>query len=162
MSAGRIAIATLVAGVLDIGIALIFAWTINGTSPSRVLSGIAMGPFGSAVRDVPWAPIAGLAIHFAIMTAMVAAFALAVSRFPAPMVRLGPVLTGALYGLGLYAFMYWIVLPMRWPQIHPVTELAPIARAVFAHVVMVGLPIAFLLRPRGAAPALIIPATAGP
>jgi hypothetical protein len=96
------------------------------------------------------------------MTAMVAAFALAASRFPAAMLRLGPVLTGTLYGLGLYAFMYWIVLPLRWPQVHPATEFAPVARALFAHVVTVGLPIAFLIRPRGAGPDLTIPATAGP
>lgn len=160
MSAGRIAIATLVAGVLDIGIAFIFAWINNGTGPARVLAGITTGPFGSDVGGAPWAPAAGLAIHFAIMTVMVTAFALAASRLPGPMLRLGPVATGTLYGLGLYAFMYWIVLPLRWPQVHPVSNLAPVARAIFAHVVMVGLPIAFLLWPRGAAP--LVPATAGP
>ncbi len=161
MRAGRIAIATLVAGVLDIGIAFLFAAINSGGTPARVLTGIATGPFGADVSEAAWAPAAGLAIHFAIMTCMVAAFAFAASRFPATVLRLGPVITGTLFGLGLYGFMYWIVLPLRWPEVHPVTGLAPVARAIFAHVVMVGLPIAFLLWPRGTARDDAIPVAAG-
>jgi hypothetical protein len=161
MSAGRIAFATLVAGVLDIGIAFIFSAMLSGNTPDRVLAGIASGPFGAEAAGASWAPAVGLAIHLAIMTVMVAAFAFVASRFPGPLLRFGPVLTGILYGLGLYAFMYWIVLPMRWPEVHPVTAFAPVARAIFAHVVMVGLPIAFILWPRGAVRSVAIPATAG-
>jgi hypothetical protein len=83
-----------------------------------------------------------------------------VNRHPALLIRLGPVLIGTIYGLCLYAFMYWIVLPLRWPEVHPQTALAPVARAIFAHVVMVGLPIAFILWPRGVAQGAIMPATA--
>ena len=161
MGAGRIAFATLVAGVLDIGIAFVFAGIVSGGTPSRVLAGIASGPFGADAAGAPWAPAVGLAIHFAIMSVMVSFFALVAGRFPGALLRAGPVLTGIAYGLGLYAFMYWIVLPMRWPEVHPQTALAPVARAVFAHVVMVGLPIAFILWPRGAARSVPIPATAG-
>lgn len=161
MGAGRIAFATLVAGVLDIGIAFTFAAYLSGGTPARVLAGIASGPFGAEVAGAPWAPAVGLAIHFSIMAVMVGFFAFIASRFPGALLRLGPVLTGIVYGLVLYAFMYWVVLPLRWPEVHPQTGLAPVARAIFAHVVMVGLPIAFILWPRGAARSVAIPATAG-
>lgn len=160
MNAGRIAFATLVAGVLDIGIAFSYAAYLSGSMPARVLAGIASGPFGADVVGASWAPAAGLAIHFAIMTVMVTAFAFVAGRYPGALLRLGPVLAGTLYGLGLYAFMYWIVLPLRWPEVHPQVALGPVLRAIFAHVVTVGLPIAFILWPRGAARGAAMPATA--
>ena len=161
MSAGRIAFAILVAGILDIASAFTFSAMLSGNTPSRVLAGIASGPFGADAAAAPWAPAAGLAIHFAIMAVMVAFFAFVASRFPGVLLRVGPVLTGIVYGLGLYAFMYWVVLPLRWPEVHPQMALAPVARAIFAHVVMVGLPIAFILWPRGAVRGVAMPATAG-
>lgn len=146
MIAKRTAIATAVAGVLDILSAFVFAG-MNGGTPARVLTGIASGPFGRAVLEQPWAPALGLAIHFAIMTAMVSVYALVAARQPRLLARTGPVLAGIGYGLALYLFMYWIVLPLRWPDIHPLTQFGQIAKAVFAHVVCVGLPIAFLAGP---------------
>ena len=147
MRARRIAIATAVAGTLDILSAFVFAG-MNGATPARVLAGIASGPFGPGVTDEPWAPAAGLAIHFAIMTVMVGVYAALAARRPEPFRRAGPVLAGAAYGLLLYAVMYWIVLPLRWPDIHPLTQFGPVAKALFAHLVCVGLPIAFLAGPQ--------------
>ncbi len=147
MGLGRIGIATLVAGVLDIASAFVFAG-MNGGSPARVLAGIASGPFGPDVVQAPWAPSAGLAIHFSIMAAMVTFYAVLAARQRQLFTRVGPVLTGVSYGLVLYVWMYWIVLPLRWPDIHPLTHFSHIAKAVFAHVVCVGLPIAFLAGPR--------------
>ncbi|MGQ0659735.1 hypothetical protein [Sphingosinicella sp.] len=147
MDMRRVAIATLVAGVLDIASAFVFAG-MNGGTPARVLAGIASGPFGPGVTQEPWAPALGLAIHFAIMTAMVAFYAALAARQSELLARLGPVLAGVGYGLLLYAFMYWVVLPLRWPDVHPVVDADRVAKAVFAHVVLVGLPIAFLIGPR--------------
>ena len=157
MDMRRVAIATLVAGVLDIASAFVFA-AMNGGTPARVLAGIASGPFGAGAAQAPWAPAAGLAIHFAIMSVMVAFYAAFAIRRPELLIRAGPILAGTVYGLLLYAFMYWIVLPLRWPDNHPLTGLGQIAKAVFAHVVCVGLPIAYLVGPRRGASA---PAPAG-
>lgn len=154
MGLGRIAVATLVAGALDIASAFVFAG-INGAAPARVLAGIATGPFGPDVVQEPWAPALGLAIHFAIMTAMVTFYALLAARQPQWFARVGPVLAGVGYGLLLYIFMYWLVLPLRWPDIHPLTQFSQIAKAVFAHVVCVGLPIAFLAGPRSGVAAAV-------
>ncbi len=149
MKAGRIALATLVAGALDIG-SVFFYVAMLGGGQARMLAAIATGPFGRDVAGLAWAPALGLAVHFAIMGVMVAFYAFVADRYPEPLRRLGPVAAGIGYGLGIYVFMFWVVLPLRWPDIHPVTDFWPVARMVFSHVVMVGLPIAFLLRPRGA------------
>lgn len=149
MDGRRIALTILVAGTLDILSAFIFAG-LNGVAPTRILSGIASGPFG-AMQESAASGALGLAIHFAIMTAMVAAYALAAQRAPGPFRRVGPVAAGIGYGLALYVFMYWVVLPLRWPAVHPLIDAAQIAKAVFAHVVCVGLPIAFMIGPKAVA-----------
>ena len=151
MNPSRMALAILVAGVLDIGFAILNA-TVGGGGAARMLAGIATGPFGGRVAALPWAPALGLAVHFALMGVMVAGFAWAARRFPERLLRIGPAVAGIGYGLVLYGLMFWVVLPLRWPEMHPVADLWPVARMVFAHVVLVGLPIAFILWPRGAAP----------
>ena len=161
MNLGRIALATLVAGVLDIGSVFVFV-AINGGEQARMLAAIASGPFGREVIGQAWAPALGLAVHFAIMSGMVAFFAVAADRFPELLRRVGPVAAGIGYGLGLYVLMFWIALPLRWPDIHPVTDFWPVARMVFSHIFMVGLPIAFILWPRGADQGAAVPAAATP
>lgn len=146
MDGRRIALTILVAGTLDIISAFVFAG-MNGGTPMRVLGAIASGPFGAMPASATSAGL-GLAIHFAIMTAMVAAYAFAADRAPGPFRKVGPVVAGIGYGLALYLFMYWVVLPLRWPDLHPLTDIVQIAKAVFAHVVCVGLPIAFLIGPK--------------
>jgi len=148
MDGRRITLTILVAGVLDILSAFFFAG-MNGGTPIRVLSAIASGPFGAMEASAASAAL-GLAIHFAIMTLMVAAYAFAVDRAPGPFRRIGPIVAGIGYGLALYLFMYWVVLPLRWPSLHPLIDAGQIAKAVFAHVVCVGLPIAFMIGPKSA------------
>lgn len=160
MNASRVALATLVAGALDIG-SVFFYIAVLGGDQARMLAAIASGPFGRDIVEQGWAPALGLAVHFAIMAVMVAFYAFVADRFPEPLARLGPVMAGIGYGLGLYLFMFWVVLPLRWPDVHPNTELWPVARMILSHVVMVGLPIAFILRPRGAPQGEEMPVPAG-
>lgn len=159
MNAGRVAVATLVAGALDIGSVLVYG-AVLGSDQARMLASIAAGPFGNGVVERAGAPALGLGVHFALMAAMVAVYALAADRYPEPLRRLGPARAGIGYGLLLYLVMFWIVLPLRWPEVHPNTDLWPVVRMIFSHVVMVGLPIAFILRPRGAATSAGMPAAA--
>src|SRR3546814_9468929 len=77
-----IVVATLVAGTLDILSAFVFAG-IAGMTPMGVLQFVASGPFGDAPTATPgWAAV-GLAVHFAIMACMVAAYMIVAPRFPA-------------------------------------------------------------------------------
>ncbi len=144
MRAKWIATAIAVCGVLDIiyalGLALLKGGTIKG-----LLLGVAAGPFAAAPRE--WGvlgPAAGLATHFAIMTVMVLVY-FQIGRLPAVR-RLSPWLAGCVYGLGLYAVMYLIVLPLRWPALYPDLSATGMALAILPHVMLVGLPLAFIER----------------
>ena len=137
-----ILIATLVAGTLDILYAFVFAG-MAGMSPGGVLTYVASGPFGDAVRDggTGWA-LVGLAVHFAIMACMAAAFVLAARRLPV-LVR-HPVAAGLAYGFLLWLIMYWVVKPLRWPDA-PLPHTAwGIGNALFSHCLLVGIPIALV------------------
>lgn len=135
--------ATLVCGTLDMGYALLTNG-LNGVAPGGVLRGIAVGPFGKGAKEWGLGGAAvGLAVHFLIMAAMVLGFLWAVRRWPNILRQ--PILTGAIYGTLLYVFMYWIVLPLRWPSAAPTFDIARIAPALFPHVVLVGIPMALLV-----------------
>jgi hypothetical protein len=137
-----IALAALLAGTLDIISAFVFAG-MAGMTPGGVLTYVASGPFGDAVRNggAGWAA-AGLAVHFAIMTCMAAAYFLAASRLPV-LVR-HPVPAGLAYGVLLWLIMYWMVKPLRWPEA-PLPHTAwGIGNALFSHCILVGLPIALV------------------
>lgn len=153
----KIALATLVAGMLDIISAFYFAGRA-GKSPADVLHFVASGPFGDhALHGTGWA-IAGLAVHFAIMAVMAAAYVIFAPNFPALYNK--PWVAGLLYGLLLWAIMYWIVRPLRWPAMAlPAAwngmssgKVAySIGNALFSHCILVGLPIAFIARMGGGA-----------
>ena len=142
-----IVIATVIAGTLDILSAFVYAILANGT-PLGVLSGI-----GSAVVDreafaSPYIlPAIGLALHFGIMLVMATVYLLAASRIG--LLNRLPVLSGVGYGLVLWAVMYWVVLPQRWPTMFPVDpRLDPkgFTEDLFSHIVLVGIPIALVAR----------------
>ncbi|HEY6816514.1 MAG TPA: hypothetical protein VI168_13315 [Croceibacterium sp.] len=128
--------ATLVAGTLDI----LFAFAIAG-AVEPVLRTVASGPLGDAVADGPLGAPLGLLVHFAIMAAMVAAWFVA-ARFAPVLVRRW-IAFGLLYGVALWLAMYWVVMPLRWESYVRPDEPLAIARQLFAHCVLVGLPIAW-------------------
>jgi hypothetical protein len=135
-------IATLVAGTLDILSAFVFAH-LAAMGPESVLRFVASGPFGDAVREggTGWA-LAGLAVHFAIMACMVTAYMIVAPRFPALLRH--PIPAGIAYGILLWLVMYWIVRPLRWPEMPLPHGLYGIATALFSHCILVGLPIAWI------------------
>jgi len=136
--------AWLVCGTLDIVYAALLSVALGGTARGMLLL-VASGPFGNGVADWGVAgAIAGLLVHYGIMAVMVLVFGLLVQR--SPLGTMSPWLSGLLYGLALYLVMYWIVLPLRFPAIHPVTDPVKIFRALFPHIVLVGWPMAFIAR----------------
>jgi hypothetical protein len=128
--------ATLVAGTLDI----LFAFIIAG-AVEPVLRTVASGPLGDAIADGALGAPLGLLVHFAIMAVMAAAWILAASLLP-PLAQHWLV-AGLLYGVVLWIVMYWIVMPLRWDSYTTPHEPMAIARQLFAHCVLVGLPIAW-------------------
>lgn len=134
--------AWLICGTLDIGWAAINT-ALGGGSVAAMLRFVAAGPFPAAGDWGLGGAALGLAVHFALMAVMVAVYGLAAARGITG--RLGPWwLTGVLYGLALYLVMYWLVMPTRWPSVHPGANPVSMAKAIFAHVALVGLPMAWI------------------
>lgn len=142
--ASTIATATLVAGTLDIASAFVFT-AMAGGSALGMLSYVASGPFGTPPLppSMAWGFL-GLFVHYAIMTCMVTAYVLIAPRFPALFNR--PILAGILYGLLLWAIMYWVVRPLRFGHFPLPVTLKGISQQWFSHLLLVGIPIAVIAK----------------
>jgi len=140
--------AWLLCGTLDIVYAAVSS-LLQGGTVSSMLHAVASGPFGDAARG--WGiggDIAGLATHYAIMGAMVAAWFFVARRWTA-LTEWPWWLTGTIYGLILYYIMNGIVLPLRFGLPFPPTDLVKGAIALFPHIFFVGWPLAWLTRKGG-------------
>lgn len=135
--------AGLLCGVLDITAAFV-TWAPKGISPARILRGIAGGLLGPRASQGGAATAAlGLAIHFLIAFSAAAVF-YAISRRVGFLIEQA-VLSGVLYGVAVYLFMYWVVVPLSRLPRRPFSW-TPTIIAVVTHIVCVGLPIALVVR----------------
>jgi len=132
----------LTAGVLDILDAFVIS-LVNGATPVRVLHAIASGALGRAAYEggVPAAAL-GLALHFVIATSAAATYWLASLTLPILLRR--PVISGLLFGLAVWAFMYQVVLPITFGRAYVVPTLPQLANQLAIHALGVGLPIALI------------------
>jgi uncharacterized membrane protein YagU involved in acid resistance len=138
-----IALAGLIAGTLDISDALIF-YGLRGVPPIRILQGIASGLLGrSAFSQGMRSALLGLALHFFIAYTVAAIYIVASRKLP---LFRHPFLYGTFYGIGVYAVMNYIVLPLSkiGPRPHP--PLVPFINGVAALIVCIGIPIALIAR----------------
>ena len=133
-----IAWATLVAGTLDILLATMLS-LVRGGSPADMLRFVASGPFPDATNMGTSGALLGLVTHFALMAIMAAVFVIAAQRLPALTAK--PIQWGVIYGLVTYVVMNLIVVPLRFPAAWPPKPIG-IATQLFAHIVLVGIPIA--------------------
>ena len=134
-----IALATLVAGTLDIAFAMTLTLLFGREIPDMLRS-VASGPFKGASEWGTNGAILGLLVHFALMAVMVTVF-VAVAR-QKPDLTASPIKWGVIYGLVTYVVMNLVVVPLRfgnWPP-KPLS----IATQLFAHIVLVGIPIALI------------------
>lgn len=137
-----ILVATLVCGTLDILLA-IFLTLSRGREPAAMLRYVASGPFPGAMEWGAAGSALGLLTHFTLMAIMVAIFVAAVRGRPTLLDR--PAISGIAYGLITYVTMNLIIVPLRFPAAFPPQPLG-IATQLFAHIVLVGLPTAFIAR----------------
>jgi hypothetical protein len=135
-----IAIATAVAGTLDILFAMILT-VFFGREIGNMLRYVGSGPFPQATEMGTNGAILGLLVHFALMAIMAAVYVIAAQRMPALLQR--PIQWGVLYGLVTYVVMNWLIVPMRFDTPLPPSALS-IATQLFAHIVLVGIPIALI------------------
>lgn len=135
-------VATLVCGTLDILFAVILT-LLRGREPMAMLRFVASGPFAQATDWGVAGSVLGLLVHFTLMAVMVAIFVIAARNRPALLDK--PLLSGVVYGLITYVVMNLLVVPLRFPAAWPPPPLS-IATQLFAHIMLVGVPTAFISR----------------
>lgn len=135
-------LATLVAGTLDIGAAML----TNPQVPARVvLQSVAGGWMGSEAYRGGWpAAWLGLASHFVLMLGIAAVFVLAAARAPALRRLWFP--AGVAFGLVVWLAMTYVVVPLSASTLTPPTTLAAALKPIVIHILCVGLPIAWIVR----------------
>src|SRR6266404_9038085 len=137
-----IGFAGLIAGILDIISAFVIAG-IKGTGSIRMLQGIASGLLGQRSFEGGMATAGlGLAIHFLIAFTAAVVFYAASRKFSS--LTQHAVVSGLLYGIAVYVFMYWMVVPLAFPNArHSVSR---DVTAVIVHMLLIGLPISLIVR----------------
>lgn len=134
----------LLCGTLD-GIYATALTGLRGGDVGGLWRGVAAGPFGDGAQA--WGMggvLAGVAVHFAIMAAMVAWGLLLVSK--SQLGQMAPWKAGTFYGLVLYGVMYGLVLQWRFGAPFPNPDKIKLALGLFPHIFLVGIPIFALAR----------------
>lgn len=135
----------LIAGTLDITGACVVSWFRAGVTPERVLQSVASGLLGAASYEGGAKTAAlGLVLHYLIATIWTVVFYLASRKLSFLIDR--PVTWGLVYGVIVYAFMNFVVLPLsKFPQRTPPRLSGRIIGLVII-MFCIGLPIAAIVR----------------
>ena len=133
--------AGLVVGVLDISSAFVIWWQ-RGVGARHGLQGIAAGLLGAKSFDGGLVTASlGLGLHFFVAFVVVSIFYLASRKIE--FLTIHPVVSGMLYGIGVYIVMYWFVLPMAFPTFQH--RMGNELLAVAIHISLIGLPCALIV-----------------
>ena len=135
---------SLIAGTLDICAACLTAWLRAGLGPIRLCQFVASALLGPAAFDggVQTA-LLGLALHFLIATIWTIVFYFASRKFLFLVER--PVQFGLIYGIAVYLFMNFVVIPLSRITPRPATITG---RTIGLLTIMfcIGLPISLIVR----------------
>ncbi|HKE55390.1 MAG TPA: hypothetical protein VKB46_01770 [Pyrinomonadaceae bacterium] len=133
-----------IAGSLDLTGAMVTAWLRTGTTPVQLLQFVASGLLGPAAFSGGAKTAAvGAVSHYFIATTVTAVYFLASRKIK--FLTAQPVVAGLLYGIAVYLFMNFVVLPFsRVTRGHPTLT----GRLIGMLVIMfcIGLPIALIVR----------------
>jgi uncharacterized membrane protein YagU involved in acid resistance len=140
----RVLLAGIVGATFDIVYAfLYYGW--KGLSPERILQSVASGWLGKSSFDRGWySAELGLVSHYAIVIVAAALFYAVARRWH--WLRDEPITAGLIYGLCIYGFMNFVVLPLSaFP--YPVRcPLLTTATGLLVHMFGVGLSISLITR----------------
>jgi hypothetical protein len=140
---GSMTLGTLVVGTLDIVYAMVF-WIPRGATVSGIFQSIAAGLLGKASFEGGMrTAILGAALHYFISFAIVVTYWQASKSIPLLIRR--PVVAGASYGVLVYIFMQYVVIPLS-----AITRsrflLSWVLCSVLVHALLIGVPAAFFAR----------------
>jgi hypothetical protein len=153
--AGRPWASILVGGGIAALLDIVYAILRNGgrgRSPEWVLQSVASGLLGErAFEGGAGAAALGLGCHVAIL--LVAAFVYLQASLRLPLLRTHAVACGLVFGVLVYLFMNFVVLPASAFPFHLTYPPLRLLEGFASHAVFVGLPIALAVRhftaPRG-------------
>jgi hypothetical protein len=133
------------AGVLDIVYAFVALGARRGLSPLRVLQSVASGLLGKEAFEggVP-AGVLGLVCQFVIAIGAAAVYYLAARRLA--LLRERPLLAGALFGILVYLFMNFVVIPLSAAPFKLSYPPSVLVEGFVSHALLVGIPIALAIR----------------
>ena len=140
-------LAGLTAGTLELAFSSLY-WAFHGVPPSRILQVIGGWILGrdAALAGGYASVLVGAALHYSLMTAMAAGYALAGRRLPVLLKQ--PLRYGALYGACMYALMFMVLVPMLSAS-RPLATLEPLDWRIacfVAYVALVGIPCALFAK----------------
>ena len=134
----------LAAAVLDAADALVAYKLAYGMSPLVIYQFVASGLLGKAAYTGGAASaFLGLGVHFLVAFTSATVFVLASERFPG--LRRGAVGWGLAFGVGVFAVMNFLVIPLSRIGAS-VPSFPVVANGLLAHAFLVGLPIALAAR----------------
>ena len=137
----RIIFAGGVAGCLDFAFA-ISIWATRGVPPIAIPQSVASGLLGPvAFKEGLGAVVLGTFLHLAMTTLMAAAY----HKAAPPAARSRPFVAGPAYGAVIWTVMNKVVVPLSAAPLTPPPLMIALADLA-AHMMLVGLPIALILR----------------
>lgn len=139
-----ILVAGLIAGTLDMTAACVQAWLLASVTPFQVARFIASGALGPSARaGGAGIAVLGLAFHYLIATTAAAVYYFASRKLTFLIER--PISMGLLYGVFVYLFTNFVVVPLSKIGYRPSTLQN---RFIAALIIMfcIGLPISLIVR----------------
>ena len=135
----------LIAGTIDISYACIYSYFMRRISPIRILQSVASGALGAnAFTGGIKTAVLGLAFHFLIALMAAAVYYLASRRLRFLITQ--AIVCGVIYGMGIYLFMNFVVLPLSAIPFKMSYPLASLISGLLIHMLGIGLPIALVVR----------------
>jgi len=138
-----IAGAALLIGTLDLIDAFVYFGYV-GVPPIRVPQSIATGFIGQlAYHDGMISAAFGLMLHYLIAFAVAGVYMYISGELP---LHRKPILSGAIYGVAVYCFMNYVVIPMSnfYPQPH--FAVRPFINGILGHILLIGIPLGLIAR----------------
>lgn len=134
----------IVVGSLDITYAILF-WSFRGVAPTRVFQSVAAGILGrESFNGGMNSALLGAALHYFIAFSIVIVYWIAAKALP--LLTRHAVICGIVYGILVYVFMNYVVIPLSNAARPKTFNLLWVSCSVIVHMFLIGLPAALFAK----------------